>query len=79
MRAHSPGPRGIQGAVEQVQASQTGVGYNNVLPWSRPWPVFRARHGSRIVGMSVTLRVTLRLTLRLTLKITAGKSKTRKI
>ena len=27
---------------------------------SRPWPVFRARHGSRIVCMSVTLKVTLK-------------------
>ena len=30
------------------------------------WSVFRARHGSRIVGMSLTLRLTLRLTLKLT-------------
>ena len=29
---------------------------------SRPWPVFRARHGSRIVGMCVTLKLTLNLT-----------------
>ena len=29
---------------------------------SRPWPVFRARHGSRIVCMSVTLKLITKLT-----------------
>ena len=38
-----------------------------VLVFSRPWPVFRARHGSRIVGMSHTLRIEM--------KLTAGESK----
>ena len=42
---------------------------------SRPWPVFRVRHGSRIVCMShITKQITKQITNGDT-KITAGESK----